>query len=56
MFQLSLHRLKQRENTEQYQPDDIDEEKMLPQYADDIMNIDNDFPPRAHCLARLDVN
>jgi len=51
-FQLTLHRLKQRENTEQYQTDDLDDEKILPQYADDMMNIDNDFPPRAHCLAR----
>jgi len=50
-FDLSLHRLKQKEDTEQFM-EESKNDFHLPQYADDMMNKENDFPPRAHCLAR----
>ena len=51
-FTLTLHRLKQKEDSEQFSEEEDEDELLLPQYADDLMNINNDFPSRAHCLAR----
>ena len=53
-FTLNLHRIKEKEDSEQFldEANDDDDQVQLPQYIEDMMNINNDFPPRAHCLAR----
>ena len=53
-FTLTLYQLKIKEGSEQYM-DEVNEENeqmLFPQYIEDMMNTNNDFPPRAHCLAR----
>ncbi|XP_076800537.1 rab3 GTPase-activating protein catalytic subunit-like isoform X1 [Clavelina lepadiformis] len=54
-FTMTLHRLKFKPDTEQFveELDEEDDDKIpLPQYVEDMMCIDNDFPARAHCIAR----
>ena len=53
-FTLTLHRVRNKDASEQFVEEANEEadEMLLPQYIEDMMNTNNDFPPRAHCLAR----
>jgi len=51
-FNLTLYRLKQTE-LEQFDEFNTEDDFQLPHFADDAMDRSNDFPARAHCLARL---
>ncbi|XP_071792280.1 rab3 GTPase-activating protein catalytic subunit-like isoform X2 [Asterias amurensis] len=50
-FAVTRHQLKQEPATEQTsQPEE--HEDVLPQAMEDMLQMENDFPPRAHCISR----
>ncbi|XP_019623541.1 PREDICTED: rab3 GTPase-activating protein catalytic subunit-like, partial [Branchiostoma belcheri] len=49
-FGMTLHRLKERSQVQT--PGDMEEEDCQPQAIQDLLAMENDFPPRAHCLCR----
>ncbi|XP_035661424.1 rab3 GTPase-activating protein catalytic subunit-like isoform X2 [Branchiostoma floridae] len=49
-FGMTLHRLKEKQQVQT--PGDMEEEDCQPQAIQDLLAMENDFPPRAHCLCR----
>nr|XP_002123946.1 rab3 GTPase-activating protein catalytic subunit-like [Ciona intestinalis] len=53
-FTLTYHQLKEveHEHEDLFQEEPEEDGVDFPAYSDDMMNLNTDFPPRAHCLAR----
>nr|XP_006816405.1 PREDICTED: rab3 GTPase-activating protein catalytic subunit-like [Saccoglossus kowalevskii] len=51
-FTITEYKLKQEYNEKDLTLDDEESEDILPEAVEDLMMMENDFPPRAHCLCR----